>query len=537
MHFLKSKDREIFVVGGQAHNSSSYDVKIDEACLAVKKIGGNTIELPVYWENIEPQEGQFDFREVQEAYKKIEDNGLFIIFLWFGTWKNGTSKFVPVWVKQNKKRFFRVMGENGAQMSVISPHCKEAMQADARAFAAFMEFLKQLDKEKNIVLAVQVENEPGIMNGPVRDFGEAADDMFYDTLPQDMLDMMAAFPKSAVANCWNRNGHKTENWQQAYQGKAQEFFTAYATARYVEYVAAAGIREYENMTLYTNVWVENHRLKLPGKDYPSGGAVGFVLDIWKHTAKSLAFISPDNYQQTYEGYAECCDVYSREDNALFIPESGLLEWNSRFMFSAIADYKAIGINIFGVESVLQNGKIGEKEQAVAESMQVLGALGPGLVKYQDKPIRAIMQDEYAQYQYLEFENYIGIAYFSNCNSVVGRLGTDWNWHDYYHKDYLSRQINGGCRGRGIIIQSGEKEFYVAGDAFQLVLLPKEEEIPYYPLVGSDFHLTRSMDFITIEEGIFQENGEFKVQRKRNGDEADFGIWVEPDIQVVRVRLC
>ena len=71
MNFLKSKDREIFVVGGQAHNSSFYDVKIDEACLAVKKIGGNTIELPVYWENIEPQEGQFDFREVQEAYKKM----------------------------------------------------------------------------------------------------------------------------------------------------------------------------------------------------------------------------------------------------------------------------------------------------------------------------------------------------------------------------------------------------------------------------------------------------------------------------------
>ena len=38
MNFLKSKDREIFVVGGQAHNYSFYDVKIDEACLAVKKM-------------------------------------------------------------------------------------------------------------------------------------------------------------------------------------------------------------------------------------------------------------------------------------------------------------------------------------------------------------------------------------------------------------------------------------------------------------------------------------------------------------------
>lgn len=537
MEFLKKNGREIFVVGGQTHNSSAYHAEVMDACRTIKKIGGNTIEVPVYWENVEPEEGCFCFEEVEKVYRTIAENDLYIIFLWFGTWKNGTSKFAPAWVKRDRKRFSRVVGENGSQMPVISPHCREAMKADATAFATFMAYLKRLDKEKELVLAVQVENEPGIMNGPARDFGTEAERLFHEALPEDMIHMMKTFPESSVTACWEENGKKTDDWQQAYCGKAQEIFTAFAVAGYVEYVAAAGKKEYEEMTFYTNVWVENHRLRLAGRDYPSGGAVGFVLDIWKYTAQALAFISPDNYQQTYEGYAGCCDIYSREDNTLFVPESGLLEWNSRFMFSAVADFRAIGISIFGVESVLKNGEVGEKEQAVVESMQILGALGPGLVKYQDKPMRAIMQDEYAQYQYLEFEDYIGIAFFSNCSPVVGRLGTDWNWHDYRHKEYLERQVKGGCRGRGIVIQSDEKEFFVAGDAFQLVLLPKQKDSSYYPLVGSDFHLTRSMDFESIEEGIFQVDGEFAVQRKRNGDEADFGIWVEPDVQVVRVRLC
>lgn len=535
--FLESKGRKIFVVGGQVHNSSSYGAAVEDACTAVKMVGGNTIEVPVYWECIEPEEGKFCFEEVRSIYEKIRNNGLYLIFLWFGTWKNGTSKYAPSWVKWDRERFRRVIAENGAVMPVLSPHCRETMNADARAFKKLMEYLKLLDPEKETLIAVQVENEPGIMNGPARDFGKMASEEFERPLPKRMTDMMAKFLQAPVRKQWEKNGCRTENWQAAFGGRAQEIFTADAVAYYVNEVARAGRSVYADMPLYTNVWLEDHRLKLAGKDYPSGGAVNFVLDVWKYMADSLDFISPDNYQQTYTGYAKCCDNYSREDNPLFIPESALLEWNSRFLFSAVADYKAIGVCAFGIESILENGGIGETQQAVAESLRILGVLGAGLIQYRDRPMQAIMQEEYAQYQYLEFEDYIGIAYFTNCNPLVGRIGTDWNWHGYQYRDYLKRQQKAGCRGRGLVIQSSEKEFFVAGDAFQLVLLPKEGETQLHYLSASDFHLTRSMDFISIEEGRFLENGEFEVCRRRNGDEADFGIWVEPDAQVVRVRLC
>ena len=62
--FMESKGKKVFVVGGQAHNSSSYGASVDEACAAVRAVGGNTVEIPVYWENIEPKEGQFSFDDV-----------------------------------------------------------------------------------------------------------------------------------------------------------------------------------------------------------------------------------------------------------------------------------------------------------------------------------------------------------------------------------------------------------------------------------------------------------------------------------------
>jgi hypothetical protein len=41
----------------------------------------------------------------------------------------------------------------------------------------------------------------------------------------------------------------------------------------------------------------------------------------------------------------------------------------------------------------------------------------------------------------------------------------------------------------------------------------------------------------VDEGHFDENDRFVVDRRRNGDVINGGIWVAPDVGVVRVLMC
>ena len=43
--------------------------------------------------------------------------------------------------------------------------------------------------------------------------------------------------------------------------------------------------------------------------------------------------------------------------------------------------------------------------------------------------------------------------------------------------------------------------------------------------------------MSVDEGHFDRNGKFVVDVQRNGDEISRGLWVEPNIGVVRVITC
>jgi len=45
-------------------------------------------------------------------------NNLRVVFLWFGSWKNGISSFVPAWVKAGPDRFPRVRVKSGKSIEV-----------------------------------------------------------------------------------------------------------------------------------------------------------------------------------------------------------------------------------------------------------------------------------------------------------------------------------------------------------------------------------------------------------------------------------
>jgi hypothetical protein len=56
------------------------------------------------------------------------------------------------------------------------------------------------------------------------------------------------------------------------------------------------------------------------------------------------------------------------------------------------------------------------------------------------------------------------------------------------------------------------------------------------LASSDFNLVREVGYVSVEEGRFDADGIFVVNKRRNGDEVDFGVWADADVGVVRAKL-
>jgi hypothetical protein len=63
------------------------------------------------------------------------------------------------------------------------------MQADAKAFATLMQYLEETDRDKSIVLTVQVENEPGIL-GDSRDASRPANLRFSSPVPEELQTLL-----------------------------------------------------------------------------------------------------------------------------------------------------------------------------------------------------------------------------------------------------------------------------------------------------------------------------------------------------------
>src|SRR5678815_1319858 len=84
------------VLGGELHNSSASNIEymrpIWDRMVALNL---NTVLAAVAWEQSEPVEGNFDFALVDGLIHAAQQHGLRLILLWFGSWKNGVSSYIP----------------------------------------------------------------------------------------------------------------------------------------------------------------------------------------------------------------------------------------------------------------------------------------------------------------------------------------------------------------------------------------------------------------------------------------------------------
>ncbi len=485
------------ILGAQVSNSSGWKEPLDRAWPWFKLLNANTAEVPIYWEAVEPDPGHFDFSSVDAVLEGARKNNLRLVLLWFATWKNGEMDYAPGWVKQDTKRFPRMLDRAGGQIRVLSPLVEETRSADARAFAAVMRHLKEVDSEQRTVIMVQVENEPGSLESD-RDYSPEANRAFAGAVPASLV----------------RALHKQPGTWSAVFGaeEGSEAFAAYYVASYVEAVAAAGKAEYP-VPMYVNVWLrERKNFERPGDAYPSGGATSNMLNLWKAVTRHLDAISPDNYVLDYAGYREVLGKYNRPDNPLFVPETAPGPLSARYMFYALGENHALSFSPFGIDAQIPPDIPFTREallSGLAANFQLLAPAVETVARLQQaNAIQVAVEEDRITDLRLSFDRFESVVTFGTPKPSYGGLfGTGTK----------------NRTGRTMIAQTAPDEFLILGfDAL----------VRFMPRRSPDL---RRAQFVWAEEGSFV-NGEWKRSRLLNGDETFFGINFPAEGKWVKVKL-
>ena len=376
-------DKPFLVLAGELGNSTSSNLDYMRSVWPkLVALNLNTVLVPVYWELIEPTEGKFDFTLVDGLVQEARKHKLRLVPLWFASWKNSMSCYAPAWVKTNQQRFPRSQDKTGKGLEILSPFSKENLDADARAFAAFMRHLREVDAENHTVIMVQVENEIGMIPDS-RDRSAIADKLFNQPVPVELMNYLEEHKDKLIPEfwaVWSSNSFKTRGtWEEVF-GKGpgtDEIFMAWHFARHVNQVIEAGKAEYP-LPMFVNAALIRPGYQ-PGQ-YPSAGPLFHIMDVWRAGAPKVDFLSPDIY---FLNFAEWCRKFHRSGNPLFIPEIAPTPLDSVNVFYAIGQHDAIGFSPFSIESLDET-----TSNSLSDSYDVLTQLTPLILQYQGKGLMA-----------------------------------------------------------------------------------------------------------------------------------------------------
>jgi hypothetical protein len=504
------------MLGAQSNNSSDWPGTLDKVWPAIEYLHANTLETPIYWEQFEPEPGRFDYSQIDLILKQARAHHAHLVLLWFGTWKNGSQHYMPEWMKLKPEIYTHVRNKEGELVDSPSPFAQAALEADKRAFTEFMKHLKEVDAERT-VLMVQVENETGTW-GAERDYSPEAEKLFAGPVPAEVLKAMGKAAGSA-------------SWRDAFGAEADVNFHAWAVAKYVEEIAAAGKAVYP-LPLYVNAALRDPFKGAPGT-YESGGPTDNVLAIWKAEAPAIDVLAPDIYLPDTASYLKVLELYHRADNALFVPETLGSKSAARFMFSALG-LQAIGYSPFGLDYTRtmrpQGGEPVSKDaflDPTAENYELIGPMMRDVARLNfEGKLQATAEVEGEATQTLHFGDWDAVVSYGG-----GRGGM--------------AKGNAEPLGRALVAQLKENQFLVAGYFCRVDFRPAGTEaqrkaghivngsgqIPSAQIDGKWVH----RQFLKVEEGTY-ENGVFKFGRILNGDQTDWGVGLGAEPVVVRVSV-
>lgn len=480
------------LLGAQVNNSSGWPSQFEELLAGAAAMHLNTIEVPIYWENVEPEEGHFRFETYDNIIRLAREHNFRLVMLWFGTWKNGTMDYAPSWVKADTKRFPRMIDEGGRPVRVLTPLSAANLNADRTAFAQVMKHLKEVDGEQHTVILVQVENESGSLFTD-RDHSAEANKSFAGAAPAKLLASLHKQPGT---------------WREAFGAEADEAFAAYYVSRYVNAVAEAGKKEYP-LPAYANVWLrEQKNFMRPGEAYPSGGATLNMLDIWKAMTPALDAIAPDNYVLDYQNYERVLAGYRRKDNPLLVPETGGPRFASN-IFYVLGDFDGLGYAPFGLDHVVAGGKVSELGKGYAEDCRLLGPAIPLITRLQGTgKLHSAVEEQYLTERLIHSSKFDVLVQFGTLHSEYGgTFGTQ----------------SAGMTGRALVAELAPDEFVVMGF---------DAHVRFQPVRGSK---EQSAQFLRVEEGTYV-NGQWNTNRVLNGDETFFAVGLPAQGRTLRLKL-
>lgn len=469
------------MLGGELGNSSASSLAfMAPVWPRLKAMGLNTVLMPVSWELIEPSEGVYDFSLVDGLIRSSRTHGLKIVVLWFGSWKNSMSCYVPSWVKTNQQRFPRARTGDGKAVEILSPFSEESRNADARAFAAFMKHLRSYDGKENTVVMIQVENEIGMIP-EARDRCPEAEKAFAQQVPQELMAYLHKFTATLtdeIRQAWSGAGSRSSGtWEEVF-GKglaSDEIFMSWHFARYTDAVAEAGKSAYP-LPMYVNAALIRPNYK-PGQ-YPSAGPLPHLMDIWRAGAPHMDFLAPDIY---FRNFAEWLGKYDRSGNAVFVPEVDRRQSVAN-AFYAFSRHNAMGYSPFSIESADNPA-----DNQFTRGYRVLQQLAPLILEHQGTGTMAgFLLDSAAQAAEITLGGYV----------FTVRHAYAW--------PYAARADGDIPRYGGMIVMTGSDEFTIAGSG---VVITCESARGDGTIAGIE----------RLEEGAMVR-GKWVALRRLNGDE-------------------